>query len=134
MYLWVPIGVVEDAGVGSLQVNAQAACLGVEDVDEQVGVWRVETVDVYHALHPRCAAIQPHIPGKHQPLETCCITHTWQWYNLTLEFWRSLERFYATAMSLLTSTVIKKHGTADQVLAPCCHRQGWNRRKVSTYL
>ncbi len=73
LHLGVPVGVEEDAGVGGLQVDTQAARLCVEDVDEQVGAGRVEAVDVYHALHARRAAVQPHIPGQQTGLHFAAI-------------------------------------------------------------
>ena len=72
MHLRVPVGVIEDAGVGRLQVDAQAASLGVEDEDKQIGAGRVEAVYVDHALHARRAPIQPHVPAQPE-----CLT-PWQ--------------------------------------------------------
>jgi len=59
-----PVGVVEDAGVGGLQVDAQPAGASVQNVDEQRAVRLLKLADVDHALHPVGRPVQPRVPAR----------------------------------------------------------------------
>ena len=63
-HLGVPVAVVNDAGVGSLQVHPQAPRAGVEDVEEHLTPRLVEHPDVDGTLHAVGGAIQPEEPAK----------------------------------------------------------------------
>ena len=64
--LWVPVGVVDDDGIGSRQVDAQAACTRTQQEDEAIGLGTREAVNGCLTQVPRDTTVNAlvNIPGE----------------------------------------------------------------------
>ena len=63
-HLGIPIAVIDDAGVSSLQVDPKATSTGIEDVQEHVTAWLVEHPDIKGPDHAVGGAIQAKVPAE----------------------------------------------------------------------